>query len=88
MILMNEISNWLVEWFKKNCTLNNIEGYLQVNFFEAGMVESLEIIGLILDIEHKYNIKFTKEHFQDHRFSTILGLAEIIGELILKKEKI
>lgn len=87
---MKEILLWLVDWFKKNGKAPNlsVEKDLQANFFESGIIDSLEIIGLITDIENNFNIQFSEKHFQDRRFSTISGLTEIINELLQERRKI
>ena len=53
-------------------------GIEEVNYFDAGLINSLGIIDLIERIE---------SHFQERRFSTIKGLSEIIHELQLETMK-
>jgi len=75
---------WLSEWFKRKVSKDkDISQYLEVNYFEAGFIDSLGIFELILAIERNYNIRFSEKHFQDRRFATISGLAAIISELVI-----
>lgn len=80
---MNDKATWLLNWFKQNGSipLNSNEEQLQVNYFEAGLIDSLGVINLIVGIEEHFNIRFNERHFQDRRFATISGLSEIIHEL-------
>ena len=76
-------AGWLVDWFKKKNKSKgiDIEASGNDNYFELGLIDSLEIVELIVGAEKEFGIKFTDKHFQDRRFATINGLAEIIGEL-------
>jgi len=67
---------------KGKITESDKRDYRHLNYFEAGLIDSLEIIELIVEIEGEYGIRFSQENFQDRRFSTIGGLEEIILELI------
>ncbi len=73
---------WLKDYFSAKSVLpDDVES---ANYFEAGLINSLGIIELIESAETYFQIKFNAEHFQERRFSTVKGLAEIITEL--KKE--
>ena len=48
-----------------------------VDYYEAGHLDSLGYILLIEDIEHHFGFVFIR---QDRRMNTIAGLAEVIGE--------
>jgi acyl carrier protein len=79
-----EIIYWLEEWFKKK---NDSWGtddkiFTSKNYFEEGWIDSLGIMYLIMEIEKKFAVKFTENHFQDRRFPTITGLSEIILEIL------
>lgn len=75
---------WLKNWFYQRTEKNEFpDGIETKNYFEAGLIDSFGIIELIEDIESEFNINFQENNFQDRRFSTIQGLAEIIEELKL-----
>jgi acyl carrier protein len=78
-----EISAWLLEWFARNGTLRAPlpERDLPLNYFEARWIDSMGVIELITDVEAHFDIGFDQRHFQDRRFATVAGLAEIIDEL-------
>ena len=71
------IEGWLRDWFAARGA-----GVLKLdeNYFDAGAIDSFGVIELIEAIESRNEIKFRQHDFQDRRFSTIRGLAEIIGE--------
>lgn len=76
---MQTYKDWLKVYFSKISDLpENVE---KENYFEVGIIDSVEVIFLIEAMEKKFGIKFTEKHFQDRRFSTIEGLSEIIAEL-------
>lgn len=52
------------------------------NFFESGHIDSLEAINLVERIEVEFDIRFDNREFQDRRFVTIAGLAEIICDKV------
>lgn len=75
---MQEYMDWLKNYFKAKTELpQNVE---EVNYFEVGLIDSLGVIELIEAIESHFSIKFTEMHFQERRFSTIKGLAQIIQQ--------
>ena len=77
---MQNYKTWLKEWFSNKGDLpEKIDG---INYFTFGIIDSLGIIELILAIETQYSIKLDESCFEDRRFSTIDGLAEIIKERI------
>ena len=75
--------NWLKIWFSKKNKIS--EPDVQSNYFNAGLIDSLDIIDLITSVETEFAITFESSHFQDRRFATIKGLAEIIEEIKLDK---
>ena len=71
--------DWLINYFsKKGVIPDNIE---TVNYFEAGLIDSLGVVILIEEVELEFNIKFNEDHFQDRRFTTLKGLSDIINNL-------
>ncbi len=79
---MQETIDWLKNYFAKSASLP--AGVEELNYFEIGLIDSLGVIELIENIESHFNIQFTEMNFQERRFSTIKGLAEIIKDI--KKE--
>lgn len=73
--MVEDIEKWLLEILQTNYGITNIS--CQENYFDAG-IDSFSFITLVNIIEEKYNISFTNNEFQDRKFSTIHGLAEII----------
>ncbi len=82
LVMYQSIISWLKDYFSANAVLpDDVEN---INYFEAGLINSMGIIELIEAIESQFEIKFNAMHFQERRFSTVRGLAEIIDKL--KKE--
>lgn len=76
---MDVYKSWLIAYFSKNAPIP--ESVENENYFEKGLIDSFGVIELIEAIEDDFNIHFEQKHFQDKRFATIGGLAEIISEL-------
>jgi acyl carrier protein len=75
--------DWLKTWFSQKSDLpENIE---EKNYFESGLIDSFTVIELIESLENEFDIRFQESNFQDRRFATIKGLAQIIEEIQLKQ---
>ena len=78
-LIKDSALDWLIDYFSKKGTIpDNIES---VNYFEAGLIDSLGVVILIEELETEFEIRFNEEHFQDRRFSTLKGLSDIINNL-------
>lgn len=80
---MADAKEWLLRWFEKKGPVPGAtsDAKLKTNYFEAGLIDSLAVVQLVADIEAAFPVRFTDKHYQESRFSTIGGLAEIIAEL-------
>ena len=75
---MNNYNEWLYEWFSKRNPDVNISK--DTDYFNQNLIDSLGIIELVEDLEANFKIQFISNDFQDRRFSSIKGLAEIMSE--------
>jgi len=76
---MTSTEAWLKNFFAERAPLPpDVE---TVNYFEAGLIESFGVIELIEAVERHFSVTFEPGHFEQRRFATIRGLAEIIEEL-------
>lgn len=84
---MTDEAKWLLDWFCRRLMPpgSTQEEQLQVNYFEAGLIDSFGVIELITEIEQNFDIRFSEKHFQERRFATIGGLGELIEELTNSK---
>ncbi len=76
---MDRYKAWLHAYFFKGSPAP--VGIESANYFEIGLIDSFGVIELIEALESNFNIQFEQKHFQDRRFSSINGLAEILSEL-------
>ena len=81
---MTEKHEYLIGWFKSKGTLPDTSSneIINMNIFEVGLIDSLEVIFLITDLEERFNFKFNENHFQDRRFVSISGISEIVEEIL------
>ena len=75
---MKEAHTWLAAWFAGRAP--DVILADEENFFEAEAIDSFSVIELIEEAEQKFRIRFVELDFQDRRFASIRGLAEIIAE--------
>ena len=75
---------WLLEWFEERGPVEGetVTDKLRVDYFEAGLVDSMGVIDLITAVEDHFEIRLNERHFQDRRFATIGGLREIVAETL------
>lgn len=69
---------WLRAWFSDRAPQRSLAP--TENYFEAEVIDSFAVIELIEAIETHFNCRLDDTDFQDRRFSSIAGLAEIIAE--------
>jgi len=80
-----QIAGWLLCWFRKQrleIVQRSDEELLRADYFAAEFIDSLGVVELIGDAEAKFGIRFDESDFQDRRFSTVEGLANIIRERV------
>ena len=73
-----EIEAWLTRWFATKAPDQRLDP--SVNYIDAGIVDSFELIVLIEEMEAEFGCRFVEADFQDRRFVTVSGLVEIVLE--------
>ena len=79
-----DVREWVIDFFEKRkdgIPGNTLEGKLKVDFFSAGLLDSLDVVNLIVSIEQDFDVTLGPENMQDRRFCYIGGLSEIISEI-------
>ncbi|MGA7697302.1 MAG: acyl carrier protein [Candidatus Sulfotelmatobacter sp.] len=74
------VREWLTDWFVSRAKIGKQvrESLLNVDYFEAGFLTSMEVVEFVTDIEQRFGVQFSDRDLQDPRFVTIAGLAELI----------
>ena len=82
--LKDTIVSWLRQWFdtNSNIAIKDSEDFESLNYFSAGLIDSIEFPRFIIDIEEEFNIRFEYDDFSKHEFSTIYGLYDTIKKRI------
>jgi acyl carrier protein len=79
--LREEVQQWLLHWFASRAKMRASETHpLDMDYFAAGWLTSMEVVEFVTNIESQFNMQFTDRDLQDARFATITGLAELIVE--------
>jgi acyl carrier protein len=78
--LSEVVREWLTDWFVSRAKIGKQvrESLLNVDYFEAGWLTSMEVVEFVTDIEQRFGMQFSDRDLQDPRFVTIAGLAELI----------
>jgi acyl carrier protein len=74
----SDIEAWLTRWFAAKAPDQRLDP--SVNYIDAGIVDSFDLIVLIEEMEAELGCRFVEADFQDRRFVTLSGLVEIISE--------
>jgi acyl carrier protein len=69
-----------VQWFASRSPVPASFDVQEDNFIQAGLIDSLSVIDLIEDIESTFGMSFDEAAFQDRRFVSMGGLADILAE--------
>lgn len=72
--------NWIVDWFSQRGPIPATFDMQSGNYVEAGLIDSLTVIDLVEELEAAFDVSFDEVAFQDRRFVSMAGLAEIVGE--------
>ena len=57
------------------------EEKLAVKYLDAGILDSMGIVSMIMDFEEKFSIQFSPDHLQSDEFATVGGLISIVEQL-------
>ena len=78
--IISHIQKWFVDTYSLSVDIND-------RYIDSGLIDSFDIINLVIFIESTYNIKFSSDNFQDSRFFTIDGLSELVLDKIPDQSK-
>ncbi|MGA9530114.1 MAG: hypothetical protein WBS24_18515 [Terriglobales bacterium] len=90
--MSQQISSWVADWFSSRGKLSgprpqSFSEIANVNYLEAGLLTSLEIVQFVSELEDYFEFQFSEAEMQDPRFSTIGGIAELVEACIARAEK-
>ena len=79
---LNTIETWLKEFVERKNEISHLDDkdLLNLNLFENGLIDSMGVMNLVIELEKDFDVLFTPDDFQDRRFTSIAGLKEIIRE--------
>jgi acyl carrier protein len=79
--LKEKASQWLCDWFiSRRKFKGDAAKLLDINYFDRGLLTSFEVIEFVSEIEDCFGVQFSEQDFQDPRFVTVAGLAELIAD--------
>ncbi len=71
---LEEIENKIKKWFIKK----DKKVLLKDNFLSKGIIDSFDLIDLIVFLEKEFKVKFENQDFADPDFSTIKNISKIV----------
>lgn len=72
------VKEYILELLQKNYDIQGDIDIDNLNFVEEGFISSLGIIQFIIDIEEKYNIRFTEEELASEQIRIVGSLVKLI----------
>ena len=75
---LSKIINELIEFVNLHYSVGDVNVTPETNLIVSGVIDSIQVIELIVYIEKKYNIAFTEDDLLDSEFASIAGLTELI----------
>jgi len=60
---------------------NDTEEFLDLDYFDAGLIDSFGVINLVAEIEGTFSVRFGPSDMQSKEFRTVRGLSGIIQKL-------
>lgn len=74
------IRDFIINWFVDHGTLSReqIDGRMDENYLEAGMIDSFGFLGLIGACEESLGLTFQDEDFSDDAIFTINGMIGLM----------
>ena len=78
--MREQVQTWLREWFasREKISKTSRENPLDIDYFAAGWLSSMEVVEFVMEIEGQFGIQFSESDLQDRRFVTISGLTDLI----------
>jgi acyl carrier protein len=81
---LQDVEQWLTEWFVARSNAGREIARMppaavrETDYFDGGWLSSMDVVELVTGMEEKFAMQFSDGDFQDPRFVTIGGLAELI----------
>jgi acyl carrier protein len=75
---LSKVINELVEFINLHYSAGSVDVTPETNLIVSGVIDSVQVIELIVYIEKKYNIEFTEDDLLDSSIASVAGLAELI----------
>lgn len=72
------VKEYILELLQKNCTIEDDVDIDNLNYIEEGYVTSLGLIQFMIELEEKFNIRFTDDELYSEDIRVVGSLAELI----------
>lgn len=72
------VKEYILELLQKNYTIEDDADVDNLNYIEEGYVTSLGLIQFMIELEEKFNIRFTDDELYSEDIRVVGSLAELI----------
>lgn len=76
------IRDYILEQLQENYTIETTKNIDEINYVEEGYITSMGFIQFIVNLEEKFNIRFSDEEISSEDFQIIGKLVKIISKKI------
>jgi hypothetical protein len=80
---MSTVSDFVMNYFESKGTIpGNTPGEkLKCAYLDSGLLDSMQLVEMIVEFEKEFGIRFSSDHMQSPQFRTIGGLISLVEEL-------
>ena len=75
---MDEIKQFVMQSIRKRGTIPKGVSWNTFNYFDSGVVDSMEIIKFVLELESRFDVEILESDMESEPFRTIGGLVAMI----------
>lgn len=75
---MDSLENKVLDIMENVCETDEVREELDLDLFDAGLLDSLSIISLLLEIESKFSLRLQPTDIDKEDFTTINNLIEFL----------
>ncbi len=76
-----EIEDWTAAWIREKSRTAEARIAPDIDFIEAGMLDSITLVQLVCSAEERFGIRFNEGHFAERDFQTVGGFSRIVATL-------
>lgn len=81
----NRIKDFVLEYLQRDYTIDSNVDIMNMNYIEAGYIDSVAMVSFIYSIEAEFDIRLTNDDLSNPDFKIVGKLIELIDRKMTKK---